>query len=249
AVVASADAPAPSPALTPEVIEHYEDRAAGGDAIAAAILTEIYGRSANTRDKALAFDYAYAAYGSGQPVGGAALGSAFSNGYGVEKDAALGDALLKQSGLDELLGAVLVGVAAREAFVRTDNSAGKVNAAIVMGTTAVGILNTIAQNQATDRFSRDPIRQTRYRLNEMREDLTKRRPDNAGAVEHLAKLRNTLTAAAELPESHKAYLLERVSALETALASSPPDRNAALTIIEEIVPSRKAAATAQATSS
>jgi Caspase domain len=87
-------------------IERYETRAALGDAVALAILTEYYGLNADPDAQRQARINAEEAYDTGAAHGKYALGRAYEKGYGVEKDEALGQNLQKESELTELLALV-----------------------------------------------------------------------------------------------------------------------------------------------
>jgi hypothetical protein len=79
-----------------------ESRAALGDGVALALLTELDGRAAEPARRARAGEWARLGYESGQPHGIYALSRAYRNGYGLPPNEADADELERRSGLGKL---------------------------------------------------------------------------------------------------------------------------------------------------
>lgn len=97
-----AQAQSGSVTVSKEDMDRFEARAAMGDPVAMATVTEIFGSRASPGDKQRARRWAQDGYDTGNPFGVFALSRVYRRGYGVEQNGTEAASLEKQSGLGRL---------------------------------------------------------------------------------------------------------------------------------------------------
>ncbi|MEM7790737.1 MAG: caspase family protein [Verrucomicrobiota bacterium] len=213
-----------------EKVDAWEARASMGDSEAMVLLTELLGRSSDERDRNRAFSHAFSAFDTKADSGKFALGRAYSNGYGVEKDESHGEKLIKESGFEEWLNLYkqIDDLNSDVQALKGDGTPeGKLNAAQNIANkagpalkAAGGFMKNLANKIP---FLKDPTTVVTKALEDSLIDVVAANPDYDSAIKRLEKAQERVTKAKKLDDEYKSLINEGIEEVLVALRAKDQD--------------------------